>query len=102
MLLKLSQLKNFQPIKKFIVHSIDLSLYQVSIEVDGELHYLTDDSGKMIRSFNITDLKKKLRQFDYEEMVLRHESAYDEMIGQADKQPGQNILEVPLSDYDYS
>lgn len=101
MLLAFSQLKHFQPIEKVVIHSIDLSLYQASIEVDGKNFYMTDDKGEMVRAFNIIDLQKKFRGIDYRTMVLRHESAYDEMIGQAEKSPGQNMLEVPLKDNDY-
>jgi len=43
------------------------------------------------------ELQKKLRNILAEQAVLRHTSAYDEMIGAAEKS-SHNTLEVPLKD----
>ena len=97
MLIKLSQLYNLQPLEKVIITSIDISLYQVLLKVGEEEYPIVDDKGEFVRSFNILDLKKLFRPFSYGEMVLRQESAFDEMVGQPDKS-SSNRLEVPLFD----
>ena len=43
MLIQLSKLEKFFFIEKVIYHSLDLSLYQVSVLIDGENYYVTDD-----------------------------------------------------------
>ncbi|SMF13928.1 hypothetical protein SAMN02745866_00886 [Alteromonadaceae bacterium Bs31] len=97
MQLAFSQVAGLAHIDKIIIHSLDFSLYQVSIELDGREFYLTDNKGKMLRAFNIIELQKKFRAFPYASMVLRHRSAYDEMIGLSEA-ASDNFLEVPLKD----
>jgi len=98
MLLRVSQLHSLSLIDKVVIHSIDQSLYQLSVSIDGVEYYVADNKGKLLRAFNIVDLQKQCRGLNYAEMVLRHQSAYDEMIGHDDTQPGANTLEVPLKD----
>lgn len=83
--------------EKLIYHSIDLSLYQVSVVVEGEEHYITDEKGKFLRSVNLIELQKLLKNLPAIKSVLRHTSAYDEMIGGPEK-ISSNLLEVPLAD----
>jgi hypothetical protein len=84
-------------VEKLIYHSIDLSLYQVSVVVEGEEHYITDEKGKFLRSVNLIELQKLLKNLPTIKSVLRHTSAYDEMIGGPEK-ISSNLLEVPLAD----
>jgi hypothetical protein len=84
-------------VEKLIYHSIDLSLYQVSVVVEGEEHYITDEKGKFLRSVNLIELQKLLKNLPAIKSVLRHTSAYDEMIGGPEK-ISSNLLEVPLAD----
>ena len=95
--MRLSKAIKYFSIDKLIYHSLDLSLYQVSAIIDGEEHYLTDEKNKLLRSVNIIELQKLLRPLNAQQTVLRHTSAYDEMIGGPDK-TGSNLLEVPLAD----
>ena len=83
--------------EKLIYHSIDLSLYQVSALVEGEERYITDEKGKFLRSVNLIELQKLLKNLPAKKSVLRHISAYDEMIGGPEK-TSSNLLEVPLAD----
>jgi hypothetical protein len=69
----------------------------VSVIIDSEEHYLTDEKNKLLRSVNIIELQKLLRPLKAQQTVLRHTSAYDEMIGGPDK-TASNLLEVPLAD----
>ena len=97
MAIELSKLNKYFSIDKLIYHSVDLSLYQVSAIIDGEEHYITDRKKKFLRASNIIDLQKLLKDLKAKETVLRHTSAYDEMIG-GPKKTSSNILEVPLAD----
>ena len=97
MAIELSKLNKYFSIDKLIYHSVDLSLYQVSAIIDGEEHYITDRKKKFLRASNIIDLQKLLKDLKAKETVLRHTSAYDEMIGGPDK-TSSNLLEVPLAD----
>ena len=99
MLLKISQLHSLGKLDKIIFHSIDISLYQVSVELDGSEYYVTENNGDFLRAFNILDLQKRMRGFEREKMVLRQSSAYDEMIGMSpDSAANSNTLEVEISD----
>jgi hypothetical protein len=94
--IELSKLSKYFSIDKLVYHSVDLSLYQVSAIIDGEEHYITDRKKKFLRASNIIDLQKLLKDVKAKETVLRHTSAYDEMVGGPDK-TSSNLLEVPLA-----
>jgi len=93
----LSKLQKYFSVEKLIYHSIDLSLYQVSAVVECEEHYITDEKGKFLRSVNLIELQKLLKNLPTIKSILRHTSAYDEMIGGPEK-ISSNLLEVPLAD----
>ena len=97
MTISLSKLNKYFCVDKLIYHSVDLALYQVSALVEGEEHYVTDDKNVLLRSSNLISLQKLLQNVAADTAVLRHTSAYDEMIGSPLK-AGSNALEVPLSD----
>jgi hypothetical protein len=93
----LSKLQKYFSAEKLIYHSVDLSLYQASAIIEGEEHYITDDKKSFLRSGNLVQLQKLLKGVSAEVTVLRHTSAYDEMIGGSEK-TSSNALEVPLAD----
>jgi hypothetical protein len=93
----LKKLEKFFVVDKLIYHSIDLSLYQVSTMIDGEEHYVTDNNHKYLRGVSLIELQKLMRLVKSRNNVLRHTSAYDEMIGTSCKK-GSNMLEVPIQD----
>lgn len=97
MSMPLSKLEKFFYIDKLVIHSLDLALYQVSVLVDGEEHFVTDDKGKFLRAHSILELQKQCCHLKAKKQVLRQQSAYDEMVGQPSKD-GTNELEVPLRD----
>lgn len=94
MTISLKQLQQFPRIEKLTIHSLDLMLYQVSVELDGQEIYVTDNHGKLLRSHNLLSIQALFEGWPIEHLLLRHESAYDEMIGQPAGQG--NRLEVPL------
>ena len=65
MSMPLSKLEKFFYIDKLVIHSLDLALYQVSVLVDGEEHFVTDDKGKFLRAHSILELQKQItRELD--------------------------------------
>ena len=97
MLIQLSKLEKFFFIEKVVYHSLDLSLYQVSVLIDGENYYVTDDKDRFLRASNLVELQKTMSNVKSKESVLRQSSVYDEMIGLSSDH-GSNTMEIPISD----
>ena len=95
MAIKFSELKNYEPLQKVIVHSLEMALYQVSVTIDDVEYYITEDDGQFIRAVSPLHVQKRFENIAYAQMMLRHTSAYDEMCGQAQK-IASNMLEVPF------
>lgn len=95
MTMPLSKLEKFFYIDKLVVHSIDLSLYQASVVIDDEEHYITNEKGDYIRAISVLEIQKICRKLKVKSWVLRQQSAYDEMIGMPNSKQ-DNTLEVPL------
>jgi hypothetical protein len=93
MTIALTDLKKRTFVEKVIIHSHDLSLYLLSVVIDGTEHYVIDDQGRMVRSFNKLDLQGHFSSMTVGRMVLRQQSAYDEMVG-ASFEPTDNTMEV--------
>jgi hypothetical protein len=83
-----------------IVHSLEQALYQVTVVVDGEERLLIDNDGRVFRRRNLTAVREALQVLPITQLSLRHQSAYDEMIGQPMRE-GVNTLEVPLGQQIY-
>ena len=96
MAIEIDKLKKYFYLDKLIYHSVDLSLYMVSVIIDKQEHYITDKNGHYLKASNLTNLQKELANIEASEIVLRHTSPYDEMIGGPEKD--NNLLEVPLKD----
>lgn len=94
-MIKFRDLSKRQPIEKVIVHSIDLALYQVSILKDGEEVLLADKKNRPLKAHSTLAIEALFEGYQVDEMVLRHESAYDEMVNQPAKM-ASNRMEVPL------
>ncbi len=94
--MKLSKLEKYFSVDKLVFNSLDVALYNVSAIIDGEEHIITDEKGSHLTSRNLLFLQKQLRNVKSQKQVLRHVSAYDEMIGGPVKT--SNVLEVSLGD----
>ncbi len=81
---------------RVIVHSLDNALYQVTVVIDGSECLLVDGNGRPLRFHSLQRVRELLQRLPVASLVLRQQSAYDEMIGQAPRE-GENTLEVPLS-----
>ena len=89
------KLNKRDPIEKVIIVSLDLALYQVNVLVDEQELLVSDKKGKPLRAQNTLEIEALFEGYNVKDMVLRHESAYDEMVNQPTQQ-GSNRLEVPL------
>ena len=83
--------------EKLVIHSLDLSLYQASVVINGEEHFLADKQGALLRTRSLLDMQRLCAPLEAKSQVLRQQSAYDEMIGGPAK-AADNALEVRLSD----
>lgn len=92
------ELGRIAQIDKAIIHSLDMSLYQLYVVVGGVEHVVFDN-GQYLRSHSKLELQRWLSQFSVRQVVLRHSSAYDEMVGHPVNTNG-NVLEVPLGGAD--
>ncbi len=94
--MKLSTLEKYFSVDKLVFNSLDVALYNVSAIVEGEEHMVTDERGDHLTSRNLLKLQKLLRHVKSQKQVLRHASAYDEMICGPIKT--SYVLEVSLGD----
>lgn len=92
--IKLKDLGRYGTLQKVIIESLDLALYRVLVELDGEECLLEEKQGKTLVRHNQNELRELLSPFPIKALMLRHQSAYDEMVGQPPKTG--NMLEVPL------
>ncbi len=83
-----------QPMRA-VIRSLDQALYQVTLVLDGEERLLTENSGRVFRRHSLLEVREALQRLPLSSLVLRQDSAYDEMIGQPARD-GDNTLEVPL------
>lgn len=95
MSIAIKELTPGQYIEKVIILSLDLSLYQVSILVDGEEHTVVNSDRRPLRAHNKLELQSIFERFQVGEMVLRQRSCYDEMVGHSHSDC-DNTLEVRL------
>ncbi|MBJ7552996.1 DUF6482 family protein [Marinomonas spartinae] len=89
---EISQVAMFDKVK---IHSLESNLYQVSVVLDGEEVFVMNDKGRCLTSHNKLDLQSLFKDKQVAKMVLIHQSAYDEMVGQPVRE-GSNVLEVSL------
>lgn len=95
-MIRISDLNPEHPIKKVVVHSLAPMLYQVSIENDLGEHLICSEDNCPYRTTCIEKIKELFEPYTIKSMVLRQQSAYDEMIGHPTRQD-DNTLEVMLS-----
>ncbi len=99
--MQVKELQNVLSFEKVIIHSLAPNLYQVSVMIDKEEVFLLDGKGKFLTSHNKQDLQSLFKGKKVDVMVLRQQSAYDEMVGQPIR-VSTNCLEVPIGNVDLS
>ena len=72
-----------------------------SILIDGEEQYVKDKNGNFLKAFNKLELQVQFSDQIVGEMLLRHQSPYDEMIGLSEDKVN-NTLEVRIGGEAYA
>ena len=90
-----------ETIEKVVLNSYEQSLYLVSIIINDEERFVTNEEGDYLKSFNKLDLQKLFSGTRVKKMVIRHKSAYNEMIGLQDYTE-DNTLEVMIGGEEYA
>ena len=90
----LKELKKISHVDKVKLHSLESNLYQLSVVIGEKEDYIKTDQGRFLTSHNKLDLQVLFKGKSVGAMVLCHQSAYDEMVGQPIG--AGNTLEVPL------
>ena len=83
-------------IQKLIINSLEQALYQAIVQIDGEEYIVWETDEKPLLKHSMGKLRELFQHLEIEEVVLRQESPYDEMIGQA-AISSSNRLEIPLA-----
>ena len=92
----LKELATCEQIDRLVIRSVDLSLYIALAEVAGDEYLITNNDGSTLKTRNLLEMKQAVTGLSFGELVLKQESAYDEMVGQPCRE-GSNALEVGLS-----
>jgi hypothetical protein len=79
-----------------IIHSIDMAGYQATVVIDRHEHLLMGHNDKPLRHQSLMHMREALQSMPVATISLRHQSVYDEMINQPQRQQA-NTLELPLS-----
>ena len=79
-----------------IIHSLEQALYQVTLLIDNREQLLVENDGRTFRRHSLQQVREALQTMPVSSLRLRHQSAYDEMIGQPLRE-GSNALDLPLS-----
>ena len=83
------------PIEKAIIESVDLALYRLLVVIDDKEVLVLEKENKPLVRHNQNSIRELLTPFTIKLLVLRHQSAFDEMVGQPPK-AGSNRMEIPL------
>lgn len=95
MKLLFKKLQKNEPLQRVIIHSLSPSLYQISVQVDGAECLLWEDEETPVRGKNLSDMRRKMNKFTINDLVVRQERDYEEMIGQP-PEANDETMEVPL------
>ncbi len=79
-----------------IVHSIDMVGYQATVVIDGEERLIVGGDSKPLRKKSLMDMREALKAMPISSLTLSHQSAYDEMINQPQRQQ-PNTMQVSLA-----
>lgn len=87
-------------LQKLIINSLEHALYQAIVVIDGEEHIVWKNDKETLTTRSLVKMREHFEDFDVSDIVLRQESAYDEMIG-LNTGSGNNRMEVPLGKKPY-
>jgi len=95
MKISLQELYRRQPLAKLTIHSLDQALYSLTASIDGVEAVVTEHGERPLRRRSLTAMRELLELLSVGELVLRQESAYDEMVGQPQRS-ASNAMEIVL------
>lgn len=87
-------------IEKIIICSLDQSLYQALLIKDNEEYLIWETKAERLKTRSLMKMQEAFEELEIGELVLRQESAYDEMIGLGEG--GSNRMEIRISKKPYS
>ena len=82
-------------VEKVVIESVDLSLYIARAVIDGEERVVAENDGKLVKTHNLLEMKRRLKSLVDCELFLRQQSAYDEMVGHS-YAAQTNTMEISL------
>lgn len=94
MKLLLEQLAEMQTISQAVIASIDMSLYQLFVVTPSGERLVWKNEQQPLTARSIGLLREQIKNIVIENVLLRHDSTYDEMINQPPRE--KNTLEVKL------
>lgn len=80
-----SALSAQQPIDLLEVHSFEMNVYLVQLNIGSNTGMVYDDKDKPMRFFSTQQIREVFEDFIVEKAVMVHDTPYDEMIGNPPK-----------------
>lgn len=77
------------------IRSLDGCVYRLEMEEGGNSRLVWRDASTVLTTRNLTHMRELLAGIDIDAIVLLHDSAYDEMVGQPPSH--DNRLQIPLT-----
>ena len=96
--ISINRLADIALIQDLEILSIDCALYTVRVVIQSQQYRVVDKNDKPYVKSSVELIKKDLQDCQIANMALVHQSAFDEMVGQPDRE-SSNAIRVPLSLY---
>tara|TARA_B100000767_G_scaffold267139_1_gene285454 strand:+ start:2448 stop:2747 length:300 start_codon:yes stop_codon:yes gene_type:complete len=94
--ISISRLADIELIEDVEILSIDCALYTVRAIIQGQQYRVVDKRDKPYTKNSVEHIKKDLHNCNIKSLALVHQSAFDEMVGQPNRE-SSNAIRVPLS-----
>lgn len=94
--ISINRLADIDLIQDLEILSIDCALYTVRVVIQSQQYRVVDKNDKPYVKSSVELIKKDLQACHIADMALVHQSAFDEMVGQPDRE-SSNVIRVPLS-----
>lgn len=80
-----SKLSTDTPIDLLEVHSFEMNVYLVQLNIGNNQGMVYDNNDKPMRFHSSQQIRELFAEFDVEQAVMVHDTPYDEMIGNPPK-----------------
>ena len=74
-----------QPIDLLEVHSFEMNVYLVQVNIGAQTGMVYDENDKPKRFFSTQQIRELFEDFTVEKAIMVHDTPYDEMIGNPPK-----------------